>query len=86
MSASQGRRQPTTQHATSGQGWGCGRGQENPRIHYLPGRRSIADLRHRDRGVRSDLVFELNVELPPMIIWLALEMVCEPGDQFPCEL
>ncbi len=37
-----GRRQRTTQHATSGQGWGHGRGQENPRIHYLPDRRSDA--------------------------------------------
>ena len=39
---SQRRRQPTTQHATSGQGWGRGRGEENPRIHYLPDRRSNA--------------------------------------------
>ena len=85
MAAKGGASEPR-KHATAGQGRGHGRGQENPRIHYLPGRRSIADLRHRDRGVRSDLVFELNVELPPMIIWLALEMVCEPGDQFPCEL
>jgi len=29
-------------HAPSGQGWGHGRGQENPRIHYLPDRRSDA--------------------------------------------
>ena len=38
----QGRRQRTIRHAPSGQGWGHGRGQENPRIHYLPGRRSDA--------------------------------------------
>ena len=33
---SQRRHQRTTQHRTSGQGWGRGRGQENPREHYLP--------------------------------------------------
>src|SRR6267142_6476279 len=39
---SQRRRQRATQLRTSGQGWGRGRGQENPRIHYLPDRRSDA--------------------------------------------
>ena len=38
----QRRRQRTIRPAPSGQGWGHGRGQENPRIHYLPGRRSDA--------------------------------------------
>jgi hypothetical protein len=37
-----GRRQRTTRHAAAGQGWGRGRGQENPRNHYLPDRRSDA--------------------------------------------
>ena len=37
-----GRRQQTIEHAAAGQGWRRGRGQENPRIHYLPGRRSDA--------------------------------------------
>jgi len=39
---SQGRRQQTNRHATAGQCRGRGRGQENPRIHYLPDRRSDA--------------------------------------------
>jgi hypothetical protein len=38
----QGRRQRTIRHALSGQCWGRGRGQENPRIHYLPDQRSDA--------------------------------------------
>jgi hypothetical protein len=36
------RRRRTTRHAAAGQGWGRGRGQENPRNHYLPGRRPDA--------------------------------------------
>jgi len=39
---SQGRRQQTNRHATAGHCRGRGRGQENPRIHYLPGHRSDA--------------------------------------------
>jgi hypothetical protein len=35
-------RQRTIRHAPSGQGWGRGRGRENPRIHYLPDYRSDA--------------------------------------------
>ena len=33
----QGRRQQTSRHAATGQGRRRGRGQENPRMHYLPG-------------------------------------------------
>jgi hypothetical protein len=36
MRHSQRRRQQTIRQATCGQDWGHGRGQENPRIHYLP--------------------------------------------------
>jgi transposase len=42
LTAVWGRRQRTTGHAAAGQRWGRGRGQENPRNHYLPDRRSDA--------------------------------------------
>jgi hypothetical protein len=38
--ASQGGASKAPDMLLPGQGWGRGRGQENPRIHYLPGRRS----------------------------------------------
>ena len=40
--ASKGGASEPRKHATAGQGRGHGRGQENPRIHYLPDRRSDA--------------------------------------------
>ena len=44
----QRRCQQTIRHAAAGQGRGHGRGQENPRIHYLPGR--SVRRRSLDRG------------------------------------
>jgi hypothetical protein len=45
-------------HAAAGQGWGRGRGQENPRIHFSAGL-ELVDYRAPDQAQRGDLSISL---------------------------